>query len=148
MNINYVTYADFCEDRTTVEIRASAGDCEEVFYVQTVDGVFRSDLGCWVLSTTSDGDISYDDYPLFDFDEIISAAEEFMQAQVEEERTDFIINNKRVYLIIKNDNVDVVTKNENYINPQTSSYQREFSEPLESFTDRDAALNYLNNCLN
>tara|TARA_R110000868_G_scaffold8061_3_gene41714 strand:+ start:1720 stop:2064 length:345 start_codon:yes stop_codon:yes gene_type:complete len=80
-----------CSD--TVEVTArSATHEEETFYVQTTDGLYRSDLGCWLLTSTSDGDIDQDDYPFFDFGEIVSEAEEFLQAQYEIKKT---INGKK-----------------------------------------------------
>ncbi len=127
------------DDGTTVAVTVN----NETFYVQTVDGVYRGDLGCWITTDTSDGEIDYDDYTDFDIDDIVKTAEKYIQSLTEEIETDYKINNKTVYIIIRNNNVDVVTHNEGFINKDTSSYQREFSAPIESFDNKNEALQYL-----
>jgi hypothetical protein len=126
-----------CSD--TVEVTArSATHEEETFYVQTTDGLYRSDLGCWLLTSTSDGDIDQDDYPFFDFGEIVSEAEEFLQAQYEIKKT--II--RGFYLKVYCDKVEVVELNRNFINKDTSSYATEYNL-VKTFNDESDAHEYI-----
>lgn len=143
MIIERIEIADFCEDETTVSVTATANDIEETFHVQTVDGINRSDLGCWITTDSSQGDIDSDDYPDFDIDLIVDEAECFIQMMTTEEKTEHRIDGEDVYLIINDDRVKVVTRNPDYINQFSSSYQREFSEPLKVFDTREEALEYL-----
>lgn len=144
MIITNIEMWDF--DETTVEITAVANDNKETFYVQTVDGVHRGDLGCWITTFSSDGDIDSEDYPDFDIEEIIKEAEEFIQSTTIEEWTNHFIDNERVYLITNTSGTHVVTRNNNYINKDASSYQREFSDPIATFDTREEALNYVRGC--
>jgi hypothetical protein len=78
-------------DYTAVVNVTSSKDESATFYVQLTDGEYRSDLGCWITTESSNGniDIDYDYYPDFDFDDIIKAAEKCYQSQVKEIATDF-----------------------------------------------------------
>ena len=97
MNIQNIEIADFCEYESTVSVRAEdEKGVIETFHVQTTDGLFRSDLGCWVLTSDSSDNIDFEDYPNFDLDEIIEAAERFMSKRVKEQETPYFIDGKRV----------------------------------------------------
>jgi hypothetical protein len=123
----------------TVEVQATNAIGEtETFHVQTTDGLHRSDLGCWLLTSTSDGDIDQDDYPFFDFGLIVSKAEKFVQAQYEIKET----NNSDLYLKVYCDKVEVVEINRNFINQDQSSYQTEYTV-IEEFEDEDGAIEYI-----
>ncbi|MFW5872131.1 MAG: hypothetical protein ACOCUT_03405 [bacterium] len=141
--IKKIEISNFDDEGTTVSVTVVNNDKEETFYVQTVDGEFRSDLGCWILTDFSGGDIDYDDYPNFNFPEIIKKAEKFIQEQVQEEKTNFKIDGEYIYLLITDDDVKVVVENSQFVNKQTSSYQRKYSDPIETFDSREDALEYL-----
>lgn len=146
MNILNIEIADFCEDGSTVSVSVlDKNDIAFDFYVQTVDGLYRSDLGCWLLTSDSDGDINQDDYPSIDFAQVIKQAEVFLSEQVEEKATEHSIDGEDVYLLISSNNVKVVTRNSRFINKDTSSYQREYSEPLYVADDVQDAEQYLAN---
>ncbi len=69
--------AYFCDDNTTGEVMVEGNNGErETFYVQTVDGEYRPDLGCWIYTDSGNGeDIDFDDYnDNFSLDEIIEEA--------------------------------------------------------------------------
>lgn len=71
--------ADFCEDQTTVEVFAQSSKQKvETFYVQTHNGKYNTQAGCWILTNESHGQIDQDDFPHFDFALIIDAAEEYL----------------------------------------------------------------------
>lgn len=72
--INEVNFADY--DESTVLVTATANNEQETFHIQTVDGEYRSSMGCWIIAESEmGGDIDFDDYPQFDFKEIIEKAE-------------------------------------------------------------------------
>jgi hypothetical protein len=131
--------ADYCEDESTVEVKAKNIQDEEVtFYVQTVDQKHRSDLGCWITTDISDGEVDSDDYPLFDIGEIVNAAEQHIE-QVQNTthfKGDFYIKERL------NDFV-VLEVNNRFINSATSSYQREYKE-LNNFQDVADAKAFIN----
>lgn len=143
MSITNTEIADYDDDGSTIIVTAEDIDGnEEAFHVQTVDGEYRSDLGCWVTTPDSDGDIDSDDYPTFDMKEVISAAESAAARFNSEERTDYTIDNEAVYLINKPDGVEVVVENRNFINKYTSSYQRRFRS-IKLADSKDDAIEYL-----
>lgn len=73
------------DDSESVEVTAeSKKGNEEQFIVQLVDNKHRSDLGCWVTTWYSDGEIDCDDFPDFDIDEIIWNAERFAKNEFNE----------------------------------------------------------------
>ncbi|MFW5872130.1 MAG: hypothetical protein ACOCUT_03400 [bacterium] len=142
--IKKIEMADrYGEEDTTVSITVSSNNKEETFHVQTVDNEYRPDLGCWIVVDDEDGDIDIDDYPDFDIQEIIKKAEEFIQAEVKEEPTNYQIDGEWVYLKIYRNKVEAVAKNSEFINKVHSTYQREFSDPIETFMDREDAIDYL-----
>ena len=147
MKINNVANVDF--DDTTIAVTATADVSSQeeilnIFYVQTVDSEYRSDLGCWITVEEGDGeDIDQDDYPDFDFDTIIEAAENFLNQNIEEEETDYDISGQTVYLIHSKNSVKIVTRNSNFINKYTSSYQRQYSDPIAEFDTKEEAIEYL-----
>lgn len=125
MKINGVNSVDF--DDSTVAVTATAKGTKNTFYVQTVDGEYRPDLHCWITIEDGDGhDIYSDDFPDFDINDIVLAAEDFLRKNVEVEETDFEIDKNTVYLIHSKDSVKIVTRNPDFINKDTSTYQREF----------------------
>lgn len=100
--INRVEFADFDDEGTTVSVTATADEKTETFHVQTVDGEYRSSLGCWILTDDSGEDLDQDDYPDFDFSEIISKAEDMAGSNIKGE------------------------ENPNYFNKDSSPYARRF----------------------
>lgn len=144
MEIINTGISDFCDEQTTVEVEAKSFHGEsETFHVQTVDGFYRRDLGCLVMTNSSAGDIDFNDYPTFDARKILRTAEKYIKSIIKEEHTGFTIGNETVYLLIKNESVDVVTRNSNFINADTSNYQREFSDAIKTFSSREDAIQYL-----
>lgn len=146
--IKKVELGNIESEDNTVSVTVISNGREETFHVQTVDNEYRPDLGCWILTDYAEGDIDIDDYPEFDVQEIIKKAENFMQSKVKVEPTDYKIEGDQVYLkiyprpIMK---VEVVTKNSNFINKVHSTHEREFSDPIETFVDREDAIDYLEN---
>lgn len=140
MNITNCSIADFCEDGSTVEVVVkNILDEDKTFYVQTFDFEFRSDLGCWITTFDSDGDISYDDYPLFDIDLIIESAEKYIKSLHE-------VNNVKANIcIIKNQNGScrVVSENPKFINSATSSYQTQYDKNYGTFDSENEALEFI-----
>lgn len=125
--------------RDTVEVKAINAIGEtETFYVQTTDGLYRSDLGCWLLTSTSDGDIDQDDYPFFDFDLIVSEAEKCVQDDYEIKDT----KSSELYLKVYCDKVEVVKINRNFTNQYQSSYQTEYTL-VETFNNEGDADEYI-----
>ena len=99
-----VSSADFGNDgegETTVKVETPT----TTFYVQTVDGEYRSSLGCWITTDTEHDDIDHDDYPEIDI--VIKAAEKFAESLLD---------------------VDNKIENPNYHNKDASPYQRRFNE--------------------
>lgn len=104
--IDKVEFADFDDEGTTVSVTATANGKTETFHVQTVDGEYRSSLGCWIFTNDDGEDLDQDDYPDFDFSEIISKAEELAELRVEgEENPNYFNKDQSPYTsrIIKND---------------------------------------------
>jgi len=144
-NDNFKTFtscslADYCEEQSTVEV-----DAEDIFgktvtfSVQTIDHEHRSDLGCWITTDNSNGDINYDDYPTFDINEIIYQAEQYIK-KIQK----ITWASARYYIKkVSNDCFVVLEENRNFINSATSSYQREYEE-LETFSSKKDALSYIN----
>ena len=144
MKIENIEFADFCEDGTTVSVTAVDDLCKsETFYIQTVDGEFRRDLGCWIFTDKDGDDIVLEYYPRFDYSEIIAQAEKFIQSQVDEQLTNYFINSMHVYLLVRHDKIQVVTRNNHFISADTSTYQREFSEPLFTADNMNEVNEYL-----
>lgn len=134
-----------CPDQTTVEVTAQAADGEiKTFYVQTAEGEYRSDLGCWITTDGSNGDISYSDFPEFDFDVIIKEAEEYMHALRDETYTGFSDEyGQNIYIIQEAGMYKVVTLNHDFINSDTNSYQHRFNEEINEFCSKEDALDFV-----
>lgn len=131
--------ADYDDDGTAVEVTAENILGEQVtFHVQTVDQEYRSDLGCWITTWESDGDLGADDYPTFDLNVIIEAAEAHIK-QVQE----ITHVTGQYYIKDGSDGFTVLERNYNFINSATSSYQREYNE-LDTFDNKDDALAFIN----
>lgn len=141
MKIINVDFTDF--DDTTVEVTAEAKNKRETFYVQTVDGEFRSDLGCWIITRDCGEDINYSDYEEFDIKTIIKVAENFLENEIDQEITDYQINGKTVYLLNDRGTFKVVTENPQFINADTSTFQRRFSDVIAEFDSKEEAFEYL-----
>ena len=125
MKIESVKIANFCEEGTTAEVTVEAsGDQQQVFFVQTTDGEYRVDLGCWILTPESDGDINWDDYPDYDLHAVVSAAEAYMDEQQQLEET----NDKHEGQTVYTQNGRRVVENRNYTNKHQSSYRLKWLE--------------------
>ena len=69
------------EEGETVEVNCLSKQGEqETFFVQTTDGKYQADLGCWVVTINSHCNINPSDYPGFDIPKIIEAAENYIGA--------------------------------------------------------------------
>lgn len=108
-----------------------------IFTVQTTDGEYRSDLGCW-LGADADADIDQDDYPFFDFSLIISEAEKCVRDTYEVKET----SSSELYLKVYSNKVEVVRINRNFTNKDQSAYQTEYKF-IETFEDEDEANEYI-----
>lgn len=100
--IGKVEFADFDDEGTTVSVTVTSNGVTETFHVQTVDGEYRSSLGCWITTNDDGEDLDHDDYPDFDFDEIIAKAEALAESKAQGE------------------------ENPNYFNKDSSPYTRRF----------------------
>ena len=78
MKIIKTKLADFIEDNSTVSVTARASGYEETFHVQTVEGRYKAELGCYILTDASDGKVEEDEYEGFDFECIIYEAEKYI----------------------------------------------------------------------
>ena len=76
-------------------------------------------------------------------DAVIEAAESYIDSKQEVEVTNYCVDNQYVDLIIKSGSVDIVARNQNFVNADTSSYQRLYSDPIKTFDTRDEAIEYL-----
>lgn len=131
-----------------IEVTATAAGKEETFYVQLTDNKYRNDLGCWVTTDTSDGDIDQDDYQDFDVSQIIEAAEKHASEEFinnyDEEEIEFncSINSCSVYMRIEKntDEVELVIKDTGYV----GDYQRRYKETGVKFENRSEAEEYAN----
>ena len=76
-----IKIADWCEENSTVEVTVESESRKETFFVQTTEGKYRSELGCWLIcESENDGEnIDWDDYQEFDFYLIIEEAEEYLE---------------------------------------------------------------------
>tara|TARA_R110000851_G_scaffold229771_1_gene382506 strand:+ start:295 stop:615 length:321 start_codon:yes stop_codon:yes gene_type:complete len=101
--INSVEVSDFNFIDTTVSVNVTASKKTETFHVQTVGGEYRSSCGCWIFTGENGDDLDRDDYPDFDFTEIIQAAEEEAEESVGDRE-----------------------KNPNYLNKDASPYTHRF----------------------
>jgi len=112
--------ADFDEDQTTIEVKASANGHDVTFYVQTTDGLHRGSLGCLITSDESGGDeISCSDYPEFDLDLIIESAESYIANNY----TDY-----EGYVIHETANsFNVLERNCDYFNAIASPYNEKYN---------------------
>jgi hypothetical protein len=130
--------ADYDENGSTIEVTAEDVLGEQViFHVQTVDQEYRSDLGCWITTLESDGDLCDSDYPTFDLGVISNAAENHIKESQEIKHISL-----DYYLKDGLDGFVVLKRNSQFINSATSSYQREYDE-LETFSDEDDALEFI-----
>ena len=127
MKIESVKIANFCEEGTTAEVTVEASGDQQVFFVQTTDGEYRVDLGCWILTPQADGDINWDDYPDYDLRAVVEAAEAYMEEQQQPEETNEKHDGQQVYML----NGRRVVENRNYINKHQSSYQRKWIDVEE-----------------
>lgn len=126
MFIKKVEISDFDEELTTVSVTAQSFEGERTFNIQTVDGECRRDLGCWITTDDAYDDIDHDDYPLYDIEEIVNEAEVYIQHLTKEKPTEYSIVGSDIYLIVLLNRVTLVIKNPDFINSDTSSYQRKY----------------------
>jgi hypothetical protein len=92
------------EVNETISVKVTANNKTETFHIQTVDGEYRSSLGCLIFTDSDGDDLDQDNYPDFDFSEIISEAEEMAELNLEGKQ-----------------------ENPNYVNKDASPYTRRFS---------------------
>lgn len=92
MEIISTELSDFDENQETVTVTVESNGETREFHVQTTDGEFRSSLGCWILTDNYDGDVDPEDFPCFDFSEIVKAAEKLAEENAEGERNPEYIN--------------------------------------------------------
>ena len=103
----------------TVKIETDKG----VFAVQLVDGEFRNDLGCLILSE-SDGEIDYEQFTDSEIDSLVEEAEIFASEFSNEFETDFETKFGEPIFIVENlAGYRIVVKNNRFINSDHSTYQ-------------------------
>ena len=83
MEILNVELSIYCKNGTTVVVSILNESAEKVtiVYVQTVDGVYREDLGCSLLSYNG-GDLNKNDFDNYEEDikKVIEKAENYIQS--------------------------------------------------------------------
>lgn len=138
-NIEFV-HSDDCLSHD-IEIDAiSPTGWRQSFYVQVIDGEYRSDLGCWVTTNDSDGDINQEDYAEFNISDLIQRTEQFVSEQYPERHI-----RGNWYAIKDGDDFYAVEENSGFINSATSSYMRRFcQDTLSICDDLDEAIEYIN----
>ncbi len=141
-------FADHDETNQTVAVKVKFSDKTTTFYVQTVDLLFRPDLGCWVYTDKHFGNVAFDkyyedDYRDFDFDEIIEAAEWFTHDNTDFFNFKYRFNGEPTLVILKKNRYEIVVVNNDFVNPESSPYQREHSEPLFVSDDLNKIKNWL-----
>lgn len=105
-----------------VEAVGADGEAEETFYIQLLGNKHRSSMGCWVTTCDSNGDIREDDYPLFDIETLIEAAEEHARATTNPR------SHGDYWLIDVEGEVLVCTRNDQYLNADASPYTADWEE--------------------
>ncbi len=115
------------------------GSKEMNIYVQTVDNLYRKDLGCIVYSDEGDGTLNEEDFNNYDNDikEIIKEAEKFIADSYE-------IHYVEPGYIFKvfSDRVILSEENPRFINADSSSYQLEYFD-IEEFETVEEAKKFL-----
>lgn len=138
-----MNYDDVCYDivyylHPTVEVTAigTDGKTEETFYVQLSGTEHRVD--CWI-NTFKEENISSDDYPLFDLNEIIEYAETFAEEEANPEfYNGFWLYNADGYVL-------VATRNDKYLNRDASPYTEDWEKVLYKADDEDEAKEWIDN---
>ena len=118
----------------------------ENFYVQLTDGIYRPGSGCWIRRDECGEDIDQDDYPSFDFDELIKAAEVFLAEEFESNFTEkeiyfnVRINGRIVVMNVCNETgkTELLVKNVGNF----SAHEREYSESRLEFDSEAKALEF------
>jgi hypothetical protein len=141
-----VEMADYDDSTVSVTVDREVGPY--VFDVQTTDMEYRSDLGCWITDGTNIAkggeDISYDDYPDVDFGAVISAAEGFINNRTQVVRTGYSLEyGDQICLLDDGEDVKVVVENKGFVNSATSSYQRQYGDPVAIFENQEEAMKWL-----
>ena len=119
---------------------------QENFYVQLTDNAYMPSLGSWITTDDCGEDIDQDDYPDFDFDVIIEAAEDFAKEDFESNFTEkevnfnVRINSKAVVMHICNETgkTELLVKNVGNF----SDHEREYPERGIIFTSEAGALKF------
>lgn len=79
--------ADYCEDRTTIIVTVKAvingAEFQERFHVQTIDGVYDAQQGCWITTDKSGEDRDFTDVQVLIFEaaNVVKTAEAYLNAQ-------------------------------------------------------------------
>lgn len=136
MFIKKVEISDFDEDLTTVSVTSQSFEGERIFNIQTMDGECRRSLGCCITTDDTYVDIDYDDYPLYDIEEIVDAAEAYIQHLTKEKPTEYSMVGCDIYLIVLLNRVTLAIKNPDFINADTSRYQRKYI-PIYYIDDKE-----------
>ncbi|MEL0637661.1 hypothetical protein V6259_12910 [Marinomonas sp. TI.3.20] len=121
-------------------VATDVADETQTFTVQLTDGDYRSDLGCWITTVDSGGDIDCDDYPFFDMSVIIKAAE---NAITERFTLTYIKDGIYLQKDLETNECELLEENHNFINPDQSSYQNKWDKLLGTFDTEDEALEFI-----
>ncbi|MDH3325158.1 MAG: hypothetical protein OEM38_00410 [Gammaproteobacteria bacterium] len=134
------------EEEFGIEVEAESSGITETFTIQLCDNKFRSDLGCWITTSDSDGDICFDDYPDFDFDKIIEEAEECSTSsfadRYTEEKIEFNCAINSCVVVMREEKetgeIELVIEDIGHI----GSYQTRYSETGRKFISKSEAIEY------
>ena len=112
------------EEPGTVEVAIrTKTDKELKIFVQTVDSVYRKDLGCIAYSDVDDGTLNEKDISSEDLDIVIKEAEDFMRNAYKIK----YINPDYVFKIFNN-KVMLSAVNRQFVNVDATPYQQEYHD--------------------
>jgi len=138
MEILTIELVDDLDSTVKVTI-LNKGSKEMNVYVQTVDNLYRQDLGCIMYSDEGDGTLNEEDFDNYDSDikKIIKEVEKFIADSYE------IHYIKPGYIFkIFNDRVILSEENPKFVNADSSSYQLKYFD-IEEFETLEEAKKFL-----
>jgi len=126
-----------------VTARSRIGE-DTMFLVSTADGSYRPDLDCHILDYATGASIEGAAYPDVDFDVVINAANEFLDANLTLEDTGArTAQGNKLFLAINPVDVRLVEENWQYYDPQPLESIPRFSDDLWIGQTIDEARQYV-----
>lgn len=130
---------EYFDNGPLIEVIAKSNGKSEMFFVETLHGEYRGD--CSIIRYDSDGHVNQNDYPDFDFDKIIDAAEKLSQSFYT--KTEYYYEGYRMWIHQSDPcNFWICKRNPDYINSQANCYDSPFSRLIGAFFTLEEALEY------